>query len=61
MNNYNPYVCDFALEAKKAKKWTKEQLLFNIQQAREAYLAGVNPDKYIDQISVYKAELAKRR
>jgi hypothetical protein len=55
-----PYKCDWAMEERRAKRWTDAQLAFHIKDAREAVKAGANAGKYMDQLSVYVAE-AKHR
>lgn len=60
MNSYNPFICDFVVESKKAKAMTIASLRYSIDDCRECIKLNINPNKYYDQISVYKAELAKR-
>jgi hypothetical protein len=61
MNSYNPFVCDFAVEAKKAKRMSIDGLYASIDDCRECIRMNINPNKYYDQISVYKAELHTRK
>jgi hypothetical protein len=56
----SPYRCDFSLEERRAKSYSDESLSFAIRDAKEAIQAGVNPSKYLDQLSVYTIELKKR-
>lgn len=60
MNSYNPFVCDFKVEELKAKKMTISELQWSINDASECIRLGINPNKYYDQISVYRKELVKR-
>lgn len=60
MNTYDPFVCNWLVEAKKAKAMTVASLRYSIDDCRECIKLNINPNKYYDQISVYKAELAKR-
>lgn len=59
-NSYDPFVCNWLVEAKKAKAMTVSSLRYAIDDCRECIKLDINPNKYYDQISVYKAELAKR-
>lgn len=61
MNNYNPFACDFIVQEKKARRMTESELQYAIDDCRECILLNINPDKYRDQISVYKMELSRRR
>ena len=61
VNSYNPFVCDFIVESKKAKRMTIASLYYAIDDCRECIKLNINPDKYRDQISVYKMELDKRK
>lgn len=60
MNSYNPFICNFELEVNKAKRMTIDQLKFAIVDCLECISIGCNPEKYIDQASVYRQELSKR-
>jgi len=59
-NSYNPFVCDFIMQEKKARRMTQGELQYAIEDCRECILLNINPDKYRDQISVYKMELTRR-
>lgn len=61
MNNYDPNVCDFIVEERKAKAMTISGLIYSIDDCRECIKLNINPSKYMDQISVYKMELNKRK
>lgn len=61
MNNYDPFICDFIVEGKKAKRMTVESLYYAISDCRDCIKLGINPNKYYDQISVYKMELHTRK
>ena len=61
MNSYNPFICDWVVETKKAKRMTIASLYYAIDDCRECIKLNINPDKYRDQISVYKMELDKRK
>lgn len=61
MNSYNPFICDFVVESKKAKKMSIEGLYYAINDCRDCIKLGINPNKYYDQISVYKMELNTRK
>ena len=61
MNNYNPFVCNHLLEAKKAKAMTVASLRYSIDDARGCIANGIDTyNKYIDQIGIYMAELLRR-
>ena len=60
MNDYNPYVCDFNFEEQRAKRMTIEQLQWAIADCLDCLKAGVNPNKYYDQLAVYRKSLAKK-
>lgn len=60
MNTYNPYICHFDYEVARAKKMGDEQLKFAIVDCLECVKLGINPEKYIDQVKVYRQELARR-
>ena len=59
-NNHNPYVCIFDSEVSNAKKMNVEQLKWAIADCLECIKLGVNTDKYMDQLSVYREQLAKK-
>lgn len=60
MNDYNPFKCDFLVETKKARAMTEDGLNFAIEDCRACIKLGIEPDKYRDQISVYRQELSRR-
>ncbi len=60
MNDYNPFICNFATEEAKAKKMSPEQLRFAITDCLECIKLGINPNKYYDQLSVYRKQLSKK-
>ena len=59
-SNNSPYVCIFDVEVKKASKMSADQLRWAIADCLECIKLGVNPDKYMDQLSVYREHLAKK-
>ena len=61
MNSYNPYICNWVVEEKKAKRMSIDGLYASIDDCRECIRLNINPNKYYDQISVYKAELHTRK
>lgn len=61
MNNYNPFVCDFATKEKIAKGMSEMQLHYSISDCMECIQLGINPNKYLDEISVYRKELNNRK
>jgi len=56
---HDPYKCDFAFEAKRAKGMTDAELHYAFKDALAA-TKGANPDKYYDQLSVYRKEIERR-
>ena len=52
MNSYNPFICDWVVETKKAKRMTIASLYYAIDDCRECIKLNINPDKYRDQISL---------
>lgn len=58
--SYDPFVCDWEVEEFKAKSVDNQCLLFWIEECRDCIRQGINPNKYYDQISVYRAELKRR-
>jgi hypothetical protein len=60
MTSYDPFVCDFKSEENKARRMTIEELNWSINDASECIRLGINPNRYYDQISVYRKELGKR-
>lgn len=61
MNDYNPFVCNWSIEEKKAMGMSEAGLIASIADCQECINQGVNPEKYADQISVYRKELQSRR
>lgn len=61
MNSYNPFICDWVVETKKAKRMTIDGLYASIDDCQECIRLGINPNKYYDQISVYRKELHTRK
>jgi hypothetical protein len=60
MSDYDPYKCDFNFEEQRARRMTIEQLQWAIVDCLETIKAGVNPNKYYDQLSVYRKQLSKK-
>lgn len=59
---YNPYVCDWKVEERKAKSMTIEGLMASIEDARQCIFNGIDSyGKYVDQISIYRKELQSRK
>jgi len=56
----SPYECDFAVEQRRAKGMTIDELNFAIADCRGCIALKINPNKYYDQASVYLQELNKR-
>jgi len=56
----DPYKCDFAHEAEKAKQMETETLFGALSDAVEASQSSINSGKYFDQASVYRKELLSR-
>lgn len=61
MNDYNPFVCNWTIEEKKAMNMSIAGLIASIADCQDCINQGVNPEKYYDQISVYRKELQSRR
>ena len=61
MNSYNPYICNWSTEEKRAKKMSIDGLYASIDDCQECIRLGINPNKYYDQISVYRKELHTRK
>jgi len=60
-NSYDPFVCNWLVEAKKAKAMTVASLRYSIDDARGCIANGIDTyGKYIDQIGIYMAELLRR-
>ena len=60
MNNYDPFVCNWKVEEFKAKSVDIATLLFWIEDCKECISKNINPNKYFDQISVYRAEIDRK-
>ena len=58
---YDPFKIDWNREEERAKRMTDEELQYSIKDAYEAAQAGMNEGKYMDQISVYRQELNRRK
>ena len=52
----DPYKCNWAFEAARAKKWSDSELFYAMEDAKKAMEAGANYGKYVDQLSVYMQE-----
>lgn len=62
MNSYNPYICNWETEIKRAKKMSIAGLVANIADCQECIANGIDTyGKYIDQISIYRKELQSRK
>jgi hypothetical protein len=61
MNDYNPFVCNWSVEEKKAANMSIAGLVASIADCQECIDQGVNPEKYYDQIAVYRKELEFRK
>ena len=61
MNSYNPFICDWVVETKKAKRMTIDGLYASIDDCQECIRLDINPNKYFDQISIYRKELYTRK
>lgn len=62
MNSYNPFICNFSYEEKRAKAMSVEALLHNIADCQACIKNGIDYfGKYVDQISVYRKELLARK
>ena len=61
MSDYNPFVCNWSIEEKKAANMSIAGLVASIADCQECIDQGVNPEKYADQISVYRKELEFRK
>jgi hypothetical protein len=61
-NVYNPYVCNWEYEIRRAKKLSIAGLIYNISECRECIDNGIDKfGKYADQISIYRKELNTRK
>jgi len=62
MNNYNPFVCNWSVEEKRARNMSIAGLVASIADCQECIANGIDTyGKYADQISVYRKELQSRR
>ena len=61
MNDYNPFICNWTIEEKKAMGMSVAGLIASIADCQECISQGVNPEKYYDQIAVYRKELEFRK
>ena len=61
MIDYNQFQCDFKVEEIKAKRMSLEELRSSINDCGECIRLGINPNKYYDQIGVYRKELLRRK
>jgi len=61
MNTYDPFICNWEVEIKKAKKMSIAGLIATIADCQECIRLGINPNKYFDQISIYRKEFNTRR
>lgn len=61
MSDYNPFVCNWSVEEKKAANMSIAGLVASIADCQECIDQGVNPEKYYDQIAVYRKELEFRK
>jgi len=62
MNSYNPYICNWEYEIRRAKKMSIAGLIANIADCQECVANGIDTyGKYVDQISIYRKELNTRK
>lgn len=61
MSDYNPFVCNWSVEEKRAANMSIAGLVASIADCQECIDQGVNPEKYYDQIAVYRKELEFRK
>jgi hypothetical protein len=62
MNVYNPFICNWEVEIKKAKAMSIAGLVYNITECQECVANGIDTyGKYVDQISIYRKELQSRK
>ena len=62
MNDYNPFICNWTIEEKKAMNMSIAGLVASIADCQECIANGIDTHgKYADQISVYRKELQSRR
>jgi hypothetical protein len=61
-NVYNPFICNWEVEIKKAKAMSVAGLIASIADCQECIANGIDTyGKYVDQISIYRKELQTRR
>ena len=60
-NTYNPYICNWETEIVKAKRMSIAGLIASIADCQECIRLDINPNKYFDQISIYRKELQGRK
>lgn len=59
---YNPYICNWIVEEKRAKKMSIAGLVASIADCQECVANGIDKfGKYVDQISIYRKELHGRK
>lgn len=62
MNTYNPFICNWEIEIKKAKAMSIAGLVASIVDCQECVKNGIDYyGKYVDQISIYRKELQGRK
>ena len=62
MNVYNPFICNWEVEIKKAKAMSVAGLIASIADCQECVANGIDKfGKYTDQISIYRKELQGRK
>lgn len=62
MNSYNPYICNWSTEEKRAKKMSIDGLYASIEDCQQCIKNGIDYfGKYTDQISIYRKELHTRK
>lgn len=62
INSYNPYICNWSTEEKRAKKMSIDALYSNIDDCQQCIKNGIDYfGKYADQISIYRKELHTRK
>jgi hypothetical protein len=61
-NVYNPFICNWKVEIKKAKAMSVAGLIASIVDCQECIANGIDTyGKYVDQISIYRKELNTRK
>lgn len=62
MSDYNPFVCNWSVEEKRAANMSIAGLVASIADCQECIANGIDTyGKYADQISVYRKELEFRK